>query len=161
MLENPSNNDGVFCNQAADILRYWVRNKVPLLDPLNPVFLAAVKLHFKIAWWNFTTMVYKIRVLHCIDHRLELLRARSFLQVSYGFLSNITDAFKFVIKPKLQCFVHSSKRTFGKKRNKRWMIIQWWKLCAGTEMQSGPCRGEIVNTTKDGLNCILEYQRES
>jgi hypothetical protein len=67
-------------------------------------------------------VVYELRVLRCINHRLELPRARSFLQVSYGFLPSITDA--FVIKPKLQCFVHSSERTFGKKRNKRWMIIQ-------------------------------------
>ncbi len=49
--------------------------------------------------------VYEIRVLRCIDHRLELPRPRSFRQSCYGFLSCMTDA--FVIKPKLQCFVHS------------------------------------------------------
>ncbi len=31
-------------------------------------------------------------------------------------------------------------------------------LCAWTEIQRGPSRGETVNTAKDGLNCILEYQ---
>ncbi len=90
MMKKSSNSYGDFCNRAGNSLLYWVGNKIPLLDPLNPVLLAAVNLHFKIVWWNFTTVVYEIRVLRCINHRLKLPHTRSFQQSCYGFLSSIT-----------------------------------------------------------------------